>query len=199
MLSLRTICGIQYKITGRENLPVGPALVACNHQSMWETVALFDILPNPVLAFKKELLSFPVYRWWGYGGGGIPIDRSAGAKAIRKLNADARQKINDNTQIVIFPEGTRAPAGTIGELKSGVASLYKTTGAPCTPALHNSGNYWRHPGLWKTPGTITIAFMPKIEPGLKRQQFMTTLGQALRQNLPPDDGGEQQLKQNKND
>jgi len=180
MSCLHFICGLRYEIIGNENIPSGAALIASNHQSMWETIALFDILPNPTLAFKKELLSLPIYAWWGKSGGGIAIDRSAGAKAIKKLNADARTKIESGVQVVLFPEGTRAPPGTIGHLKPGIAGLYRATNAPCTPALHNSGNYWRHPGPWKTPGTITIAFMPAIATGLKRKEFMNKLDMTLR-------------------
>ena len=132
---LWAICGVSYQIVGRENIPKDAALIASNHQSMWETIAFFDVLENPVLAFKKELLSLPIYRWWGVGGGGIVIDRAAGARAIKALNADATAKIEEGAQVVIFPEGTRAPAGTINRLKPGIAGLYIASGAPCTPCL----------------------------------------------------------------
>src|SRR5512146_2326685 len=44
---LRTIAGTTYVVRGFENLPPGGALIACKHQSAWETLALVPILPNP--------------------------------------------------------------------------------------------------------------------------------------------------------
>ena len=185
MILLKVTCGISYRLIGKENVPRNAAIIAANHQSMWETIALFDILPNPVLVFKKELLTLPIYRWWGRGGGGMVVDRDAGMKAIKALNAEAKKKIDEGAQVVIFPEGTRAPAGTIGELKPGIAGLYKATAASCTPVRHNSGNHWRHPGPWKTPGQITIEFLVPIESGLQRKPFMTILDSVLRGKTPP--------------
>jgi 1-acyl-sn-glycerol-3-phosphate acyltransferase len=44
---LRVVCGTKVEWRGREKLPAGPCIVACKHQSLWETFALFKLLPDP--------------------------------------------------------------------------------------------------------------------------------------------------------
>lgn len=183
LFSLRMICGVRHRIEGREFIPTGGALVAVNHQSMWETVALMAILEKPVLVFKKELVRVPVYGWWALKAGCIPVDREAGVKALNALTRAARGRIESGCQVVVFPEGTRARVGERLPLQPGVASIYMATKAPCTPAVHDSGRFWRPPGgvtALKVPGVITLRFLPAIAPGLPRKAFMAELTALLR-------------------
>jgi 1-acyl-sn-glycerol-3-phosphate acyltransferase len=176
--ALRLICGVAHRVDGAENLPKGAAIVAANHQSMWETIALYAILDRPVMVFKKELLKIPVYGWWARATG-VMIDREAGAKAIRRLREETDKRLAKGEQIVIFPEGTRGPPGGLLPLLPGVAGVYLAAGAPVTPAVHNSGEHWRHPGVLKSPGVITLTILPPIPPGLPRKEFMARLETAL--------------------
>lgn len=182
LLALRVICGIRHRVEGAEFIPTGGALVAVNHQSMWETIVLVAILEKPVMVFKKELLKVPIYGWWVKKSGSIPVDREAGVSALNALTRAARDKIRAGHQVVVFPEGTRAEPGERLKLQPGVASIYMAAGAPCTPAVHNSGSVWRLPGgvtAVKTPGLITLRFLPAIESGLPRKEFMARLEARL--------------------
>ncbi len=184
LFGLKTICGITYRVEGREQIPHSGAIVAGNHQSMWETIALLALLDRPAIVLKKELLQVPVYGWWAHRTG-IPIDRSAGPKTIRKLKRETDQHIVRGDQIVVFPEGTRGAPGDLGRLQPGVAGMYLAAEKPVTPVVHNSGEFWRHPGGLKTPGEITIRFLPAIPPLLPRREFMKRLEAALRANIQP--------------
>jgi len=176
--ALALVCGVRHRIEGQENLPKGAAIVAANHQSMWETIALYAILDKPTMVFKSELLSIPVYGWWARASG-IMLNRDAGAKAIRDLREQTSARLECGDQIVIFPEGTRGPPGGLLPLLPGVAAVYLIAGAPVTPVVHNSGSFWRHPGIAKTPGVITLKILPPIPPGLARRDFMARLQAAL--------------------
>lgn len=183
---LRVICGVDYRIEGAEHIPTGGALVAANHQSMWETIAFIALLEKPVVAFKRELARVPIYGWWAVRVGHIPVDRGAGVKALRALTKAAQTKIAEGCQVVLFPEGTRLPPGGEARLQPGVASIYLATGVACTPAVHDSGRFWLFPGgmtSLKAPGTVTVRFMPPIEPGLDRKTFMNELTARLKE--PP--------------
>lgn len=181
---LKIICGISHRIEGEENLPASGAIVACNHQSMWETLIFFAILPKPVAIFKTELLRIPVYGWWGARGGSIPVDRTAGAKSVRLLMKRTKEKYAEGAQIIVFPEGTRSPVGARPPLQPGVAGIYLATGAPCVPAGHDSGRFWRHPGQLKIPGVITLKILPAIPPGLDRKTFLATLRARIESARP---------------
>lgn len=180
---LKLICGIGWRVEGREHIPTGGAIVASNHQSMWETLALFALLPKPVAIFKQELLRIPIYGWWGLRAGSIAVDRKGGAKAMRAMTRAAAAKIADGAQLIVFPEGTRRPVGARGPLQPGVAGVYLAAGAPCVLAVHDSGRFWRRPGWMKFPGVVTVRFLPPIEPGLDRKTFIRTLETRLDEGL----------------
>jgi len=178
---LAAICGIRHCIEGEEFIPNEPGILASNHQSMWETIVLLAVLPRPAMVFKKELLRVPVYGWWA-NRTGVPVDRNAGAKALRMLRRETERHIARGDQIVVFPEGTRGAPGGLGPLQPGIAGMYLIANRPVTPVVHNSGEFWRYPGGMKTPGLITLRFLPPISPNLPRRVFMPALDSALRQS-----------------
>lgn len=184
LAGLERLCGLTYRVVGAENIPRGPAIVAANHQSMWETIALIALLDRPAMVLKKELVRVPVYGWWA-ARTGVPIDRSAGAKALRLLRRETERHISRGDQIVVFPEGTRGPPGAPGPLQPGVAGMYLAASAAVTPVVHNSGESWLHPSGRKTPGLVTIRFLPAIAPDLPRRDFMRALEAALRLPVQP--------------
>ena len=168
---LKLFAGIDWEIRGTP--PTGPVLVAAKHMSMWDTLALYLALDAPGIVLKRELLRIPFYGWFLWKSAAIPIDRAAGASALRKMGAAARAVLADGRPILIFPEGTRKRPGAPPDYKPGVAGLYGMLEVPCVPVALNSGAYWT--GFTKRPGTIVLEFLPAIPPGLKRSEFMTAL------------------------
>jgi len=148
-------------------------LVASKHMSMWDTMALYLVLDQPAIVLKRELLRIPFYGWYVWKATAIAIDRAAGASALRKMSAAARQVLDQGRPILIFPEGTRQKPGAPPDYKPGVAGLYALSGVTCVPVALNSGVYWT--GFLKRPGTIVLEFLEPIAPGLKRDAFMGLL------------------------
>ena len=186
--ALKIIAGVSCRIEGAERIPRTGALVAANHQSMWETIALYALLPRPVVILKQELADLPIYGWWARATGSIAVDRKAGAKALRAMRAAARKAVENGEQVTVFPEGTRIAPGARAAFQPGVAGVYAAIDAPCVPVAHDSGRFWRHPGPRKEPGEITLVFEAPIAPGLSRKAFMTTLQsriEAARPDLSP--------------
>jgi len=172
---LSVLCGVRYEIRGAEHRPQGGALVASKHQSMFETLAFWSILDDPAIILKKELAFLPIFGWYALKLRNIAVDRSAGSKALRVMLKTARERAEEGRQVVIFPQGTRVPPGGEESYKPGVAGLYAAMNAPCTPVALNSGLHWPGTGFVRTPGTITIEFLPAIPPGLPREAFMSEL------------------------
>ena len=69
---LRVICGTSVEWRGREKLPQGACIVACKHQSLWETFALFMLLPDPTYVLKRELMWLPLVRLARHQGADDP-------------------------------------------------------------------------------------------------------------------------------
>ncbi len=175
----RTLGGIGFEVRGREHIPQGAALVAGKHQSMWETFALFHLLDDPAIVLKKELTYIPLVGWFLMKFRMIPVDRTAGPKALKNLVRHAKAAVAEGRQIIIFPEGTRRPVGARPDYKPGVAALYTALKTPCAPFALNSGVFWPRRSFWRWPGTIVVEFLPLIEPELPRRVFMTKLQEAI--------------------
>jgi 1-acyl-sn-glycerol-3-phosphate acyltransferase len=168
---LKVFAGIGWEIRG--TVPNGPVLVAAKHMSMWDTLALYLALNEPAIVLKRELLHIPFYGWFLAKAAAIPIDRGAGASALRKMAEAARKVLAQARPILIFPEGTRKKPGAPPDYKPGVAGLYGQLDVDCVPVALNSGVYWT--GFLKRPGTIVLQFLEPIGPGLKRDAFMRQL------------------------
>ena len=175
MVFLRVICGVKVEVRGREFMPTGPALIAAKHQGMFDTIAPFTFLPDAAYVLKKELLIIPFYGWYSIKGGMIAVDRAGHAAALKKLVKDTRERMAEDRQVVIFPEGTRKDPGAAPDYKPGIAALYRDLGLPCTPMATNSGAHWPAHGFLRRPGTVVFEFLEPIPAGLKRGEFMKEL------------------------
>ncbi len=172
---LKLFAGIDMRVTGP--VPKGPFLVASKHMSTWDTLAIYLVLGDPAIVLKRSLLLIPFFGWFVGKTAAIPIDRAAGASALRFMAKAAEQVLAQGRPVVIFPEGTRQKPGAPPAYKPGVAGLYGQLGVACVPVAHNSGAHWQ--GFWKRPGTITLAFLEPIPPGLKRAAFMPILEERI--------------------
>ena len=177
---LRVLAGIEVRVTGAEHLPAeGPALIAAKHQSAFDTIIWLALLPRPAYVLKRELLAIPFYGWFTARSGQIGVDRGAGAAAIRTLLRGAEAAWADRRQVVIFPQGTRVAArpGTAEThpYQPGVVALYMRGKLPVIPVATDSGRFWPRRSFLKYPGTITIAVLEPIPPGLPRPLFEATL------------------------
>lgn len=172
---LKLICGVDYEVRGLKHKPAAGALVASKHQSMFETLAFWKILDDPAIILKKELSYLPFFGWYAMKLKNIKVDRAAASKALRDMLKQARERAGEGRQVVIFPQGTRLEPGAEDSYKPGVAGLYSAMKVPCTPVALNSGLHWPPHGFVRRPGTIVVEFLPAIEPGLPRDEFMAQL------------------------
>ena len=175
LVLLRVVAGIDIEVRGRERIPKGPILVAAKHQSAWETFALVPLFDNPVFIVKQQLHWIPVFGWLMKKGRMVPIDRSAGSQALSLMTERARIELADNRQLIIFPEGTRRPAGAEPRYKFGVAHLYGAEGVPCLPVALNSGLFWPRRSIRRYPGTVVVEILDPIAPGLDKDVFFARL------------------------
>lgn len=154
----RWICGIRWEVIGADNLPDGPAILLPKHQSTWETFYLIWAMPRDLcFVFKRELLYVPFFGWGMALLHMIHIDRSRSRDAFDSVVRQGVEQLANGRWVIMFPEGTRTPAGSQGKYKSGGARLAIRTGAPVVPIAINSGRLWPKKKLIKTPGLITVS------------------------------------------
>lgn len=178
-LLLRTIVGLRYELRGAETLPAPPYILAVKHQSTFETLVFHTWLDQPIFVVKRELLQVPVLGWYLARSGMIGIDRSAGAGAMKKMLREARAVLRAGQQIIVFPEGTRAPPGEKRPYHAGIAALYVHFDVPVIPVALNSGVFWGRRAFIKKPGVIAVEFLAPLPRGLDRASFMRELEARL--------------------
>ena len=176
---LKTIVGTGLEVRGQEKLPEGPCLVASKHQSAWETFALIPLFRDPALLMKRELFWIPFHGWFSKKFEMIPVDREKGSAALRAMLRETKKRVADGREIIIFPEGTRRPAGAPPDYKTGVVLLYEALGIPCVPVALNSGLFWPRRSLLRRPGTIVVEFLDPIPPGLPKAEFLSRLTESI--------------------
>lgn len=167
--------GLRHEIRGIENLPQGAAIIALKHQSSWDTIILPVIFRHPAIVIKHELAWLPIYGWYAVRAGGIPVDRGAGASALKHMLARARRAAAEDRPIAIFPEGTRTAVGARLPYHPGVAALYTQLNIPLVPVAVNSGVFWSRRSFLKRPGRIVLEILPAIPPGQPRRKVMIEL------------------------
>lgn len=172
---LDRICGIKVEYRGVENLPVGGAIVAAKHQSALDILVLINCVERFTFIYKRELDFLPLFGTFLRRCGQISIDRSKRAGVLAQIIAAAKEKLGDNRRLVIFPEGTRRPAGALPLYKSGVARLAEATGATCVPVALNSGLFWARRRFIRNPGTMVVEFLPPLAADGSRESFMQRL------------------------
>ena len=158
------VCGVRYRVFGLENLPQQPCVIFSKHQSAWETLAWQVIFPPQVWVTKREVLWIPFFGWGLAMLSPIAINRNAGARALRQMVKQGRERLDAGFCIVIFPEGTRVAPGERAAYHPGGAFLTVKTKALAVPVAHNAGELWRKNAFLKRPGLITVSVGPAISP-----------------------------------
>lgn len=172
----RALLGVRSRLEGR--LPPGIHLIAVKHQAMFETIEMLRLADTPVVVLKRELADLPLFGWVTRRYGVIPVDREAGARALRAMLVQARAAKAAGRPVVIFPEGTRVPPGEAPPLRAGFAGLYRGLGLPVVPIAVDSGRLWGR-GLFKRRGTVTFLVGETIPPGLGREAVEAQVHAAL--------------------
>jgi len=179
LVILKIFMNINLKIKGRENIPAGGAIFAVKHQSSFDTFIMHTLVSAPAFVMKKELLKIPLYGSFCLNTGMIPIDRNGGLKSLKDLMKKSATAVDEGRQVIIFPEGSRIIPGDSGEYQTGIYGIYKFTKEPVIPVALNSGLYWPKFGHLVPNGDIIFDFMPAIEPGKSKEEFMGILEQKI--------------------
>ena len=172
----RHILGIRTRLEGE--IPQGPHLIAVKHQSMYETLEMVRIAHLPAIVMKRELADIPLFGTLTRRYGVIPVERSAGSKALRQMVAAGKSAVESGRPVIIFPEGTRVRVGNAPPLRPGFAGLYRALGLPVVPIALDSGVVWGR-GFVHRGGTVTMRIGKTIPAGLKRDEVEARVHRAI--------------------
>ena len=163
MIAGRWLCGLRYRIEGREHIPDQPCVIMIKHASLFEAYAQVAIFERTVWVIKRELLRVPVFGWGVRGLKPIAIDRSSGGTAVKQVIEQGKERLAEGISVTVFPEGTRMPPGTTRRYGVSGAALAEASGCPILPVAHNAADLWPRSGFPKRPGLIRFCIGPPID------------------------------------
>ena len=174
------LCGIKVEVRGKEYIKPD-CIFASKHESAMETYAYTGIIPNSVFILKKELTYIPLFGWGQALYGMIPIDRGAGAKAMKGMVKEAKKRVDDGRSIIIFPEGTRCKHRQVKGYKSGIVFLAENLNMPIVPVALNTDLCWSKASFIRRPGKVVFEFMPpmNISDFAGKKEFMSELEKRI--------------------
>lgn len=139
---------------GTENIPkTGGFILACNHQSTFDPIALGGAGKRVVhFMAKEELFENKALGTFLTHMNAFPVVRGKGDMTAVHF---AEEIIRNGWVLGIFPEGTRSPDYKPMRAKSGVALIAKQTGADVLPAaIYTDTEYKRGTKLTVRFGTL---------------------------------------------
>ena len=121
---------MSYEIRGLERLQRHGLLVLANHPTLVDVVPLVSRLPHADCVVKSRLANNPFTRGPVRATGYICNDNGAG------LVDDCIASVRSGYNLLVFPEGTRTPAGELlGPLQRGAANIAVRGGFDVTPVV----------------------------------------------------------------
>ncbi len=174
---LEKCCHLRYRVTGRENIPQGPAVILANHQSAWETLAFQAIFPPHVWVLKRNLLWIPFFGWGLAALSPVAIRLNGGTRALRQVLIQGTERLRRGFWVLIFPEGMRVKPLETRDHAAGGAALAKHARCPVVLAAHNSGLFWAKRSVLKHPGVIDVVIGPTLDPQDKSARQITEIAQ----------------------
>lgn len=165
---------VDLQVRGREHLPAeGPVVYVSNHQGFVDIPALCAVLDTVQFGFvaRDNLRQIPLYGRWMDRIRSIMIHREDPRAALKAI-AEGVEYIEEGFSLLIFPEGTRALGGPMGNFKAGALKLATKPGVPIIPVSIN-GTYqaFEESGVFRGRRPIGIIIHPPVETkGLSRQE-----------------------------
>jgi 1-acyl-sn-glycerol-3-phosphate acyltransferase len=183
---LRPVFRVYFRmhVSGAEHVPQeGPAIIAPNHKSFWDSFFLGIAIPRRHLRFmgKSELFEGRRARLL-VRLGAFPVKRG---QADAEAPETAREILRQGGLLALFPEGTRIrDPDQLGHPKRGAGRLALESGAPLVPAAI-TGTDHLFAGPVAKPKRVQVAFSEPI-PVSRLASTTEAAGELVERTLWPD-------------
>ena len=165
----RIICGLKVELRGQ--IPTGNVVIASKHQSFFDVILHAYYLKSVNFVMKQELTYFPIIGFYGKRLGVAPVRRGGKGKAVSQMLSGLERNDGD-TQLVIYPQGTRVAPGKVMPYKVGAAVVCQRMNRRCILAATNVGMYWPKHSLLRKRGTVILEYLDEVPSGLKTKSFV---------------------------
>lgn len=163
--SLYTWCTPMWKvqITGAENLPDdSPHIIVANHQSFVDILLLFRLRLHYKWVSKIENFRAPLIGWNMSLNRYIPIARGTMKGNLGMMRA-CEDALRQGNSLMMFPEGTRSPDGTMKPFKDGAFELALRTQSPILPiVITGTAQALSKGGVLLDRSTLNMTVLPPL-------------------------------------
>jgi len=130
----------------------GPVVVVANHPTLIDVVLLISQMPQADCVVKKDAWSNPFLRGMVSAAGYVPND--GGNELVEECVA----RVRAGRSLLLFPEGTRSPRGSLGSFRRGAAHVALRGDCPlqrvvigCDPPFLSKEEAW-----WQVPDRTPV-------------------------------------------
>ena len=150
--------GVTVRVLHGERFAGQSAVLAPNHESFYDILVLFHILPMR-FAFlaKRNLFRIPILGWSMTAAGFVPVDRGERRRSAATVET-ALRRLGRGSSLIVFPEETRTRTGELLPFKAGAALLAIRSGLPLQPiGIAGTFGVQRRGGFAITPSDVVVA------------------------------------------
>ncbi|GAP71655.1 1-acyl-sn-glycerol-3-phosphate acyltransferase [Candidatus Symbiothrix dinenymphae] len=165
----RIVCWITFcpvKVFGREHLDKKQSYIfVANHQSAFDIWLIFAYLGVPIRWMMKKSLRKMFFVGKACESAGYIFVDTASPKTIEKTMRNAKEKLQNGNSVVIFPEGSRTPDGTMQKFKKGAFQMAIDLQLPIVPLTINGAYRVMSKNTVRIqPHPMTLTIHPPIPP-----------------------------------
>jgi 1-acyl-sn-glycerol-3-phosphate acyltransferase len=174
-------CAVRLERTEHLTTPGGAVILAANHASYLDVVALLAALP-PGFRFvaKRELIRAPLVGRVIQKVGHLTVERGQASRSVADAERITRA-LRDGQSVLVFPEGTFLRPPGILPFRLGAFKSAIETGSPIIPITIRGTREILPAGAWlPAPGPITVAVGAPILPDGEGWPAMIRLRDRIR-------------------
>jgi 1-acyl-sn-glycerol-3-phosphate acyltransferase len=163
----------RWEVFNPENIPpTGPVILASNHASFMDPPLVGAAARREINYLAREsLFRFPVLGSILRAVNAVPVDREGGGAAGLRAIFDRLLK---GGAIILFPEGTRSPDGSLRPAKSGIGLTVIKSEAPVVPVrVFGTFEAFSRHHSFPRPGKIAVKFGQAIGFAKLREEAKT--------------------------
>jgi len=175
---IRLAVFIPVKLKGKIDPDV--QMFVLNHQSDID-IGVMETITSKDLAWvaKKELFDVPFFGLMLKLPKDIAVERES-KTALVKLLKDAKERLDDDRVITIFPEGTRASGKKMLPFKPGAKLLADKFSLRLQPlVLINTARSYNSKTKRYTPGAVTVVCMEAFDVDKRDKEWYTNLQNSM--------------------
>jgi 1-acyl-sn-glycerol-3-phosphate acyltransferase len=176
--------GVTVRVLHGERFQGASTVIAPNHESFYDILVLFHILPMR-FAFlaKRNLFRIPILGWSMAAAGFVPVDRGEQRRGAATIET-ALRRLGRGSSLIVFPEETRTRTGELLPFKAGAALLAIRSGLPLQPVgIHGTFRIQRRGGFTITPSEVVVAVGEPIPVAERTSRDRHALTDELRERV----------------